>query len=128
MKLTKSADFALRIVIHLAQNPSGSTMPFLAETLKVPYNNLSKLIQQMARGGIIQTRQGKNGGVALISPENLSIKDVVQLIDGPTRLSECLKNHDFCSRVGECKLKGVLADIQHDIDHLLDSYKIAQLV
>jgi Rrf2 family protein len=128
MKLTKSADFALRIVIHLAQNPSGSTMPFLAETLNVPYNNLSKLIQQMARGGIIQTRQGKNGGVALISPENLSIKDVVQLIDGPTRLSECLKNHDFCSRVGECKLKGVLADIQHDIDHLLDSYKIAQLV
>ena len=103
-------------------------MPFLAETLKVPYNNLSKLIQQMARGGIIQTRQGKNGGVALISPENLSIKDVVQLIDGPTRLSECLKNHDFCSRIGECKLKGVLADIQHDIDHLLDSYKIAQLV
>jgi Rrf2 family protein len=128
MKITKSADFALRIVIHLAQNPEGSTMPLLAETLEIPYNNLSKLIQQMARGGIIQTRQGKNGGVSLISADDLSIKDVIEIIDGPTRLSECLKNHEFCSRVSGCKLKGVLADIQLNIDHLLDSYKIAQLV
>ncbi len=103
-------------------------MPTLAETLEIPYNNLSKLIQQMARGGIVQTRQGKNGGVSLISTETLSIKDVVQIIDGPTRLSECLKDHDFCSRSGKCKLKNVLAHIQTDIDHLLDSYKIAQLV
>ena len=103
-------------------------MPLLAETLEIPYNNLSKLIQQMARGGIIQTRQGKNGGVSLVSTDTLSIKTVVDIIDGPTRLSECIHNHDFCSRVAGCKLKGVLGTIQQDIDDLLDSYKIAQLV
>lgn len=103
-------------------------MPQLSQLLKIPYNNLSKLVQQLARGGVVQTRQGKNGGVSLISSTDLSIKHVVDLIDGPTRLSECLYNQTFCSRSTDCKLKGVLSDIQHDIDAILDSYKIAQLV
>lgn len=127
MKMTKSADFALRIVIYLAQNPEGSTMPKLAASLGIPYNNLSKLVQQMSRGGVIQTRQGKNGGIALVHSESLSIRHVVDLIDGPTRLSECLHNPDYCSQTEACKLKTVLHRIQHDIDSILESYKISQL-
>ena len=121
MKLTKSADFALRIVIYLASpQGKGATMPLLAETLSIPYNNLSKIVQALAKAQVLQTRQGKNGGVALLRrPDQISLKTVIDVIDGPTRLTECLVNKDFCSLNGVCQLKSALGDVQRQIDTIL---------
>jgi Rrf2 family protein len=127
MKLTKSADFALRIVIYLASpQGKGATMPLLAERLSIPYNNLSKLVQLLAKAQVLQTRQGKNGGVSLMRrPDQISLKTVIDVIDGPTRLTECLVNKDFCSLNDMCQLKNVLGDVQRQIDSILEKKKIS---
>lgn len=127
MKLTKSADFALRIVIFLASTQGkGATMPLLAERLAIPYNNLSKLVQLLAKAQVLQTRQGKNGGVSLLRrPDQISLKTVIDVIDGPTRLTECLVNKDFCSLNESCQLKSALGDVQRQIDSILEKKKIS---
>lgn len=129
MKLTRSADFALRIVIHLAGEES-STMPELSRNLQVPYNNLSKIVQTLAKGGILETRQGKHGGVRLNADAgSISLKNIIDLIDGPTKLSGCLVNdHDNCVLLHGCKLKSVFSKLQSDINTLFENVKIAELV
>ena len=130
MKLTKSADFAMRTVIHLATpQAKGVTMPILSERLGIPYNHLSKIIQTLAKAQIIQTRQGKNGGVALLrDPDQISLKTIVDLIDGPTRLADCLVDKNYCSLSGMCQLKTALSEVQHQIDLILDQQKISKLI
>jgi len=95
----------------------------------IPYNNLAKIVQTLAKGQIVQTRQGKNGGVALLRrSDQISLKTVIDLIDGPTRLSECLVNKDSCSLNMFCQLKSALGDVQRQIDSILDKKKISSFV
>ncbi len=103
-------------------------MPELSKTLIIPYNNLSKLVQALSKAGIVQTKQGKNGGIQLLkSPEEINLKIILDVIDGPTRLSDCLADHRFCSLTQNCKLKGKLLDIQNQIDTLLETATLAQI-
>lgn len=129
MRLTKSADFALRLVVRLASDKAPHTMLDLSKTLDIPFHNLSKLVQALSKAGVIQTRQGKHGGVHLLKPpEEISLKTVIDVIDGPTRLSECLSKNATCSVSEGCKIKDKFAQIQHQIDTLFDEVKIAEMV
>lgn len=130
MRFTKSTDFALRVLVHLAaHNGESCTMPYLSKTLYIPYNNLAKLIQSMSKADIVQTKQGKNGGVSLSkSADEISIKDVVSCIDGPTKLSDCLSAFNSCSLSDACKLQTQFRQLQEGIDELLDSVKVSKLI
>lgn len=112
----------MRVVLFLSTEQRAHTMPHLAEVLSIPYNNLSKLVQSLSKAGILQTKQGKNGGVQLLKPaEDINLKTILDVIDGPTRLSDCLIDHRFCSLTQSCKLKNALNTIQHQIDELLEN-------
>jgi Rrf2 family protein len=129
MKLTKSADFAIRIIIYFAESGESSTMPELSEKLMIPYHNLTKLVQALSKQQILSTQKGKNGGVSLFaSPEDISIKDIIEIIDGPTILSDCIKHENLCKLSGLCKLKTALGSLQGKINVLMDDVKISQLV
>jgi len=129
MKLTKSTDFAMRILIYLAKQEGLSTMPVIAKKLNIPYNNLTKLIQAMAKSQLILTKKGKSGGIRLLmSAEDISLKKVVDLIDGPTVLSDCQKMPELCALSNDCKLKTVFHNLQTKINTLMDDVKIAALV
>jgi len=128
MKLTRTTDFAIRVLTHLAREEDGSTMPVLSETLAVPYNNLTKMVQVLSKAGLISTKKGKFGGVQLLrEAEQISLKDVVELIDGPTMLSECLNGKTGCSFDHDCKIKQALSHLQTQINGLMDNVTIAQL-
>ena len=129
MKLTKSADFAIRIVIYLAKTGEITTMPVLSEILMIPYHNLTKLVQALSKHEIVMTRKGKHGGLSLSKrSEFVSIKDIIEIIDGPTMLSDCLKHGDLCKLSENCKLKGVFSQLQQKINDLMDDVKISQLI
>ena len=128
MKITKSADFAMRVILCLASDDKVETMPYLSEKIDIPYNNLSKLVQALSKAGIIKTKQGKNGGIQLLmKPADISLKTILDTIDGPTRLSDCLIDHRFCTQTQGCKLKGKLLDIQNQIDTILQNATIEDI-
>ncbi len=129
MKLTRTTDFGMRILIYLAQQNELSTMPVISEALNIPYNNLTKLIQNLAKAEIIHTKKGKYGGVALLmKPEDITLKIVVDLIDGPTTLSDCQKSDTLCTLSCECKLKGALSTLQAKINTLMTEITVYQLI
>lgn len=131
MKLTKSVDFALRVLTALARKNGPMTMPDLAEKLDISYNHLSKIIQKMRRSNLIKTQQGKFGGVSLnVSISDISLKQVIDLLDGPTTLASCLDVADgkACGLDSDCRIKHMLFSVQSNINKELEAVSLAQLV
>ena len=129
MKLTKTTDFALRLLIHLASEQETRTKPVVSKELGISYYNLSKIVQTLAKAQMIHTKQGKNGGIRLLKKaDDISLKEVIDVIDGPTNLSDCLTDVIDCKLICSCKLKHVFGDIQNRINDMFEEVTIAQMV
>jgi Rrf2 family nitric oxide-sensitive transcriptional repressor len=129
MKLTKSTDFALRTLIYLSGNTGLVTMRTLSAQLAVPYDNLTKIVQKLAKCDIVHTEKGKYGGIKLCKPSHeITLREIIELIDGPTRLSECQDDPQKCGLSCKCKLKGVFGDLQSQINQLFESVTLKDVI
>ena len=95
---SKTVEYALRAVVHLAhESPSARTTAQIADATQVPRDYLAKILQGLARGGIVTTQRGVGGGVTLgRDPADLTILDVVNAVEPIRRITTCplgLKTH-----------------------------------
>ena len=113
MQITKQADYALRAIVFLAQigkDEKASTSK-IAKAQKIPPSFLAKIISQLSIAGLIHTSRGARGGVSLAKePEDISVLDVIQAIDGPVILNECTENPDACPFQSSCPLFKIWCD------------------
>jgi Rrf2 family transcriptional regulator, iron-sulfur cluster assembly transcription factor len=130
MQLTRAADYATRVMVHLAGLPPGSraSLPELAAAVEVPDHFLSKVLQALGRNGLIQSQRGASGGFVLSAdPERISLLDVVEAIEGPIRLNLCLGPGEGCTRISRCPVHLVWANAQDALVGVLRSASIAGL-
>ncbi len=130
VQLTKGADYAVRIMIHLAQLPSGSrpNRAALAGAGDIPEHFVGKILQSLARAGLIDSQRGMNGGFALAKdPGQVTVLQVVEAIEGPTQLNACLLPGDSCSRKSWCPAHCVWAEAQEAMTSVLRRATIAKL-
>jgi Rrf2 family protein len=100
----------------------------LAEAVSAPEDFLSKVLQALARAGLIASRRGPNGGFELVSAGRLAtVLDVVQAVDGPIRLNQCLGNGRSCNRQTFCPAHPVWVEAQEAMLNVLRHASIAQL-
>jgi Rrf2 family protein len=95
---SQTVEYALRAVIHLAHEaPAARTTAQIAEATRVPKDYLSKILQNLAKKGILTTQRGVGGGISLSrSPSELTILDVVNAVEPIERIHTCplkLPNH-----------------------------------
>jgi Rrf2 family protein len=96
--LSQTVEYALRTVVHLAANaPASSTTAQLAEVTRVPPAYLSKVVQSLARAGIVHSQRGSGGGVSFAADAaELTVLDIVNVVDPIQRIRTCplgLKTH-----------------------------------
>jgi len=118
MQLTRAADYAVRVMIHLAGLPPGAraSRAELARAAECPEQFLSKVLQSLTRAGLVISHRGNTGGFELQEAHTgVSILTVVQAIEGPVRLNVCLTSDHACSRQAQEAMLGVLqsASIGH---------------
>jgi len=89
--ISRTAEYALRVIAWLAgQAPSPHKTREIAQGTRVPAAYLSKVIQGLARSGLIDSRRGRNGGVTLAyPPDEITILEVVRAVDPPRRIRKC---------------------------------------
>lgn len=89
--LPKTSEYALRAVVWLAREPGQpSSADDLAEHTRVPRRYLQKVLQDLARGGLVRSQPGPGGGYALVPhPEELTILDVVNAVAPLERIRSC---------------------------------------
>jgi Rrf2 family protein len=130
MQLTRSADYAVRVVIHLAALPPGSraTRETLAELAEVPPEFLGKVLQSLTKAGLILSHRGSQGGFELARPAGaLTMLDVVTAIEGPLQLNSCLATANACSRSWWCGAHEVWREAQEALNRVLAGATIEDL-
>ena len=131
MQLTRAADYAVRVMLHLASQPEGAVVSktVLAKAAEAPESFLSKILQTLARAGLIQARRGVVGGFFLLPRgAQASLLDVVEAMDGPIALNVCVASGDSCDRHAECPAHQVWLQAQSAMLSVLREAKIAEMV
>ncbi len=130
MRLTTLTDYALRLLMYVAQQPDRlCTIAEVAQAYGISESHLMKVTHQMGLQGWIETVRGKGGGMRLAHPpENINLGDVVRSIEPDFDLVECFSTGNQCTLSGSCRLSGVLGGaLQGFIAHL-DGYTLADLL
>ena len=118
MQITRQADYAVRAMVYLAQigpERRASTSQ-IAQEKRIPPSFLAKIVSQLSVAGLLQTSRGARGGVSLAkSAGEISLLDVVEAIDGPILLNECVGDNSPCSFDDDCPMKPVWCDAQKEL-------------
>jgi len=118
MQITRQADYAVRAVLFLTnldnKNERVATSS-IAEKQHIPPSFLAKIISQLSVAGILHTARGAHGGVTLArDAADISLLDVVEAIDGPIQLNECI-DKGLCSFEEGCPMKSTWCGAQADL-------------
>jgi len=130
MRITRASDYAVRVMIHLASMPPGSTVrqSEISKATEVSGHFLSKVLQQLVRARLIRSQRGSGGGYVLAIPATqISLLDVLEAIEGPVRLNQCLEEGPSCDRKAWCPAHQVWAEAQAAITTVLGGASMATL-
>ena len=131
MQITRQADYAVRTVLHLAQNKSGdrTSTSTIAKEEHIPPSFLAKIVSQLSISGLLHTSRGARGGVTLArDPKEITLLQVVEAIDGPIQLNECVGENGVCSFDVDCPIQSVWCDAQEELVAHLGKTDFAQLL
>ena len=123
MQITRQADYALRAMLYIANHEQtrvdpkkSATTREIADEKLIPPSFLAKIISQLNIAGLINTERGARGGVSLKrKPEEISLLDVVEAIDGPITLNECTTDPSLCAFGDSCPIHDVWCESQAEL-------------
>jgi Rrf2 family protein len=130
MQLTRAADYAVRVMIHLAGLPpeTRASRAELAVAAECPEQFLSKVLQSLTRAGLVLSHRGNTGGFELPNLHRAAtLLEVVEAIEGPMRLNVCLNSDRSCARQEWCPAHDVWVNAQSAVAEVLRSATIAEL-
>jgi Rrf2 family protein len=129
MQITRQADYAVRAVLHLARTGDQRTpTSSIAEEQKIPPSFLAKIISQLSIAGLLHTSRGARGGVTLArEPQDITLLEVVEAIDGPIQLNECVGDNGTCAFDDDCPLRPVWCDAQEELVKRLKGTNFANM-
>lgn len=129
MQITRQADYAIRTVHYVSRLSAHEHVPTrqIAKEQHIPASFLAKIISQLSVAGLVHTTRGAHGGVALAkAPEEITLLEVVEAIDGPIMLNECVSHTENCYFGKDCPLRGVWCETQNTLVQRLRGTNFAQ--
>lgn len=129
MKLSTQADYAVRAVLELARHDPGAMLHTdqIAAAQRVPKERLTKVVQDLARAGLVRTVRGRQGGVALAKPAaGISVRDVYEAVEGPILLCRCRQRAEACEE-HSCETHAFWQGIETLLNEELETVTFADL-
>jgi Rrf2 family protein len=130
LKLTKKADYALMAMKHLAEHPAQNSRSAkdVADAFGIPPEALAKILQRLAKAGLLHSQHGVNGGYTLARPANaISAFEVIQAIDGPLFITSCVTVRGECGQSDRCNIREPLRKVNESIEAVLKRIKISHM-
>ena len=133
MRITQEADYALRIVCLLAEKDRVLDATTISEEAHVTPRFALKILRKLVLGGAVRSYKGAAGGYKLDrDPKEISMKDVIELIDGEIAISKCLLDEHVCSKQGTdksaCAVHRIFDTINRDVSKTLAGITIASVI
>jgi Rrf2 family protein len=131
MIYSRSAEYAIRAFVHLAQVPEGkyAMVKNIAEQEGIPAHFLAKILQQLARKGLLRSSKGPTGGFALrMDPAEISLFTIVEALDGMAEYQHCASGLSECTDEMPCSMHDSWVALRSRIMDYLEGNTIADLV
>ncbi len=132
MRITLESDYALRIVGELAQINNIVDAKTISERTFVTQKFALKILHKLVKGGIVASHKGAKGGYELNkSPDNITLKQVIELIDGPIAIVRCLESSECCSMNSDkssCMYHHIFDKISFEVAMKLESITISDVL
>jgi Rrf2 family protein len=129
-KLSKKADYGLIAMKHLANHrqEDACSANEIAEDYSISATLMAKVLQKLARQGLVAAKHGSTGGYQLAKdPRRISALEVITAIDGPVLITSCVTSHGNCDATERCSIKEPLQRVNESILGVLSTVTIAQL-
>ena len=130
LRLSKKADYALMAMKHLAQQNRtlSASAREIARQYDIPLELLAKVLQRLARQGLLASTQGTRGGYTLRRPAaSISVADVIEAIDGPFTVTACSTDDNGCDQFEKCSIRDPLWQIRERIVETLGTVSMAEM-
>ncbi len=130
LKLSKKVDYALIALMHLAQQDEASSWSAreIASGNGLPPDLLAKILQKLAREGLVVSHQGTKGGYSLgHKAEELDVVTVIEAVDGPLSLTQCFSEDGTCEQFDTCNVKSPLQRLNDRVLRMLSQVTIARM-
>ncbi|HEC22053.1 MAG TPA: Rrf2 family transcriptional regulator [Chloroflexi bacterium] len=131
LEITRQADYALRATIEVGKLPFGERAPTaaIAARQKIPLPFLAKIVSQLVVRGVLQATRGASGGVSLARPpEEITMLEIVEAIDGPITLNRCTRDPSVCELSPTCPACEIFVEAQQALIERLEKTTLADLV
>ncbi len=120
MHITLETDYAIRIVDRLIKAGGRLDAKTISERSDVPQRFALKILHKLVSGGVVKSYKGSGGGYEIaLKPEELSLYDIVELVEGTYRFSRCVGDGYSCSCELPCAYKKVFSDISEEVCKML---------
>ncbi len=129
LRFTKRADYGLMAINYIVmhQEDGAISAKRIAEEFAIPPELLAKILQRLAKKGLVASHNGPKGGYLLAhSAEEITVGQVVRALEGPIHIVNCLEDID-CPQFPRCNLRRPVQKIQASIIYLLDTMTLAEL-
>jgi len=130
MIYSRSAEYAIRAFVHLAQVPDGrfAMVKQIAEEEEIPSHFLAKILQQLARKGLLRSSKGPTGGFSLRqSPDEVSLLNIVEALDGLQEYQRCASGLAECNDDMPCGMHESWKALRSRIIEYLEGTTIADV-
>jgi Rrf2 family protein len=133
LQLSKKVEYGLIALRHMAMKPAGNvvTTKELAKEYNLPYELLAKILQKLARAGVIRSLQGVKGGYTLSQrPEDLKVASVIRIIeDSRPMVAECYTEGPAgCYLFYNCTIRRPLGKLQRNLNVLFDRMTVREII
>jgi Rrf2 family protein len=130
MELTRKGEYAIRGIVYLAKQPPGKVVLVseVAEVTGVSQTFLAKIFQNFAKLGLVNSFRGTGGGFLLGRPAaRITLRQVVEAVEGSIIPNRCLSEEGSCNRETECTVHPIWRKVQVEIAAILDSVTLEDL-
>lgn len=130
MEITRAAEYAIRGVLDLCSQPAGSVslLSEISERQEIPPSFLSKILQKLAKDGIVSSSRGAGGGFMIgKDPREITLLEVLEAVEGRVALNVCLDNGKVCGNRPTCAVHPVWREVQEQMLNRLRSKSFAEL-
>jgi Rrf2 family protein len=128
LRLSKRSDYALIAMRHLATGAGSASARELAQRFDIPVELLAKVLQKLARAGLLVSHQGIRGGYVLSrAADQISVADIIVAVDGPLTVTACSDQDHSCDQYQKCNVRDPLWRLKDRIVSALASCTLGEL-
>lgn len=131
MKLSTKGRYGVRLMLDLAVNAGNGPVSLkeIAARQEISEKYLSNIIPPLKNAGLIRSTRGAQGGYVLAKdPREITLKEILLVLEGPMCMVECTEKPEVCKRADECLVRDIWAEVTVKMLEALDAFTLESMV